>query len=211
MQISLLGATGRIGKRITAEALERGHTITAVSRRPRAELADERITPKQADVRQVDQLEDAIAMHDAVVSAVGPRQGDSPSLVVDAARALAAAAMRTRTKRVVIVGGAGSLSVKPGIELMATPEFPAEWRAIAEAHREALEIWRRVKELDWTYVSPAANIEPGRRTGKYRVGHNDLMLDEQGQSRISMEDFALAIIDEIEHRAHLHERINVAY
>src|SRR6185503_18363318 len=99
-------------------------------------------------------LELAIRRHDAVVSAVGPSRAEAPSIVIDAARSLAGAAMRAEVRRVVVVGGAGSLSVAPGLELMGRPDFPADWREIAMAHREALEIWRRVKDLNWTYVSP---------------------------------------------------------
>jgi putative NADH-flavin reductase len=211
MQISVLGATGRIGRRIVDEALRRKHTVTAVARGPSPENAEGRVTPKKADVTEPSELEAVIQAHDAVVSAVGPAPGTAVSMVVDTTRALAAAAMRTRVKRLVIVGGAGSLAVEPGLELLHTPDFPKEFRDIALAHREALEIWRRVKELDWTYVSPAASIEPGARTGKYRVGHNDLLIDEAGQSRISMEDFAVAVLDEVENNSHVRERINVAY
>ncbi len=211
MQISIIGATGRIGRRIVAEALDRKHTVTAVARNTREIEADERVTLRSADATHPEQLEEVIRDHDAVVCSIGPSRGDSPQLVQDATRALAAAAMRAHVKRVVIVGGAGSLAVKPGVELLSTPEFPQEWRAIALAHREALELWRRVKELDWTYISPAAVIEPGTRTGKYRVGHNDLLVDAQGHSRISMEDFAVAVINEVETGAHVRERITVAY
>ena len=211
MQISILGATGRIGRRIVAEALTRKHTVTAVSRDVGALEANEQVTPKAADATQSEELERVIHAHDAVVCSVGPTRGDPPRMVEDATRALAAAAMRAHVKRVVIVGGAGSLAVKPGVELLSTPEFPEEWREIALAHRQALEIWRRVKELDWTYVSPAALIEPGPRTGDYRVGHNDLLVDSEGKSRISIEDFAVAVLNEVETGAHVHERITVAY
>lgn len=212
MQIALLGATGKIGQQIATEALGRGHTITAVARRSEANPGtDGRVTATRADATKAAQLERVISSHDAVISAVGPSDDESADMIVESTRALAAAAMRAGVKRLVIVGGAGSLSVTPGVELLAMPEFPAEFREVALAHREALEIWRRVKDLDWTYVSPAVVTESGTRTGSYRLGHNELLTDAEYQSRISVEDLAVALVDQVETNAHVHERINVAY
>jgi hypothetical protein len=212
VRIAVLGATGNIGQRIVREALERGHRVTAIARDPSplSEL-DDQLTTAAADATRANELTPLIAEHAAVISSVGPSRDSDPSVLVDVSRAVAAAAMTAGVRRVLVVGGAGSLSVQPGVELLSTPEFPRAWRGVALAHREALELWRRVKELDWTYVSPAAFIEPGTRTGHYRTGHNDLVVDASGQSRISMEDFALAVIDALEHRTHLHERITFAY
>jgi putative NADH-flavin reductase len=212
MKLAVIGATGTIGQRIVKEALTRGHAITGIARNP-SRLAEvgPGIAAVEADATNVEPLEAAIGAHDAVISAVGPNAGSDPSVVLEVSRALAAAAMRAAVRRVVIVGGAGSLSVKPGLELLATPEFPEAWKPVALAHREALELWRRVKELDWTYLSPAAVITPGTRTGRYRVGHDDLLVDAKGESKISTEDFAAAVIDALEHKDHIRERITVAY
>jgi hypothetical protein len=171
----------------------------------------ERVTRAGADATSPEQLELVITGHDAVISAIGPSRGSPPSVVLEGSRSLAAAAMRANVRRVLIVGGAGSLTVKPGLELLATPDFPESWKGIALAHREALELWRRVKELDWTYVSPAAVMEPGTRTGHYRVGHDTLLVDAKGESRISAEDFAAALMDSLENSDHVRERISVAY
>ena len=212
MRIALLGATGNIGRRVLAEALERHHEVTAVARDPSAFASeDPRLIPVAVNATDAAQLEAVLDGQDAVVNAVGPSKGEPVSVVVDVSRALAGAAMRMRVRRVLIVGGAGSLTVEPGLELVATRDFPQQLRPIALAHREALEIWRRVKELDWTYVSPPLSIVAGARTGQYRTGHNDLLVDENGDSRISTEDLAFAIVDELEHHAHVRERVTFAY
>lgn len=212
MQIALLGATGHVGHYIATEAVGRGHGVTALARHPSSEQEqDERVTPRRADATDPFELERVISDHDAIVSAVGPTIDETPAMIVKSARALAAAAMRAHVKRLVIVGDAGSLTVTPGIELLATRGYPEELREVALAHREALEIWRRVKELDWTYVSPPAVLCAGTRTGAYRVGHNEMLTDEHQQSRISVEDLAVAVVDQVETKAHVRERINVAY
>jgi putative NADH-flavin reductase len=211
MYIAILGATGSIGQRLVQEGLARGHRITAMARHTARLAARPALTLRDTDFKVTEELEVALRGHDAVISAVGPAPGEPASLVVTATRALAAACMRAGIARVMVVGGAGSLSVTPGLELLHTEQFPPAWREIALAHREALEIWRKVKELDWTVVSPAARMDPGARTGQYRTGHNDLLVDAEGQSRISTEDFALALIEELERRAHIRERITFAY
>jgi putative NADH-flavin reductase len=212
MKIAILGATGAIGQRIVAEGLARGHRITAVARQQAALLSSAPgLVFQAANFRAPAELEAALVGHDAVVSAVGPSAGEPAATVVEASRALAAACMRVSVSRVIVVGGAGTLSVEPGLELLRAESFPPDWRDIALAHREALQLWRKVKELDWTVVTPPAAIAPGARTGHYRTGHDDLLLDAQGRSQISIEDFAVAILDELEHGAHLHERITFAY
>jgi len=149
-----------------------------------------------------------------VVSAYGPPP-DKPELLLDAVRALIAgvevsAGDVSGAKRLIVVGGAGSLDVAPGVRLVDTPDFPPEWKAIAIAHADALDLLRPSK-LDWTYVSPAAYIHPGERTGKYRVGKDRLLVNEKGQSEISAEDFAIAIADEVENPRHLLERFTAAW
>ncbi|HLZ57791.1 MAG TPA: NAD(P)H-binding protein, partial [Ktedonosporobacter sp.] len=110
----------------------------------------------------------------------------------------------------IVVGGAGSLEVAPGLHLVDTPDFPAAWKPTALAHRDALEVYRKAN-LDWTYVSPAALIAPGERTGTYRTGTDKLLTDEKGESRISAEDYAIAILDEVEHPHFIRRRFTVAY
>jgi putative NADH-flavin reductase len=195
MKIALFGATGKIGSRIAAEAKHRGHRVTAV----------------KTDILDSDGVAEAVRGHDAVVSAVGPRQNAPPTILVDAARSLLDAMRKVRVRRLIICGGAGSLEVKPGLQLVDTPDFPEAWRPIANAHRAALAIYRRVNDLDWTYISPAAFISPGERSGIFRIGGDQLLVDGKGESRISMEDFAVAVLDEIENPRNIRKRITVAY
>jgi putative NADH-flavin reductase len=211
MKLAVLGATGTIGRRVVAEALARGHQVTALARDPSALAEAERLKLVECDVTSTDQLGKALLGHQAIVSAVGPNTRSGPSIVVAATRAVAAACMKADVRRVLVVNGAGSLSVKPGLELLHTPDFPAAWRDVALAHREALGMWRRVKELDWTVISPAALVDLGPRTGSYRTGHDELLVDEHGVSRISADDLAIAIIDELDHGGHFYERISFAY
>ena len=159
----------------------------------------------------------AVRGQDAVISAVGPAHtGDvRPQMLVDAAQSLIAGLQRAGVRRLGVVGGAGSLEVAPGVQLVDTPGFPAAWRPVALAHRDALTVYRATPAaptgLDWTYFSPAALIEPWERTGTYRIGTDQLLTDAKGESRISAEDFAVAVLDELERGAHPRQRITVAY
>jgi putative NADH-flavin reductase len=213
MKIAVIGAAGNIGRRIVREALDRGHQVTAVGRHaPKQDPDDAKLSTAVADVTNPDEVANVVQGHDAIVSAVGPaHDGSQPTFLVDAARALMDGARRGRVKRLVTVGGAGSLFVSPGLQLVDTPTFPAAWKGVANAHRDALGVFRAVVDLDWTYVSPAAFIEPGTRTGKFRIGGDDLLVDASGQSKISMEDFAIAIVDELEQPRAIRRRITVAY
>jgi len=215
MRIALFGAGGIIGRRILDEALRRGHQVTAVVRDPtRFSVPADRVAVVQGDVVDAASVAAAVRGHDAVISAVGPaRTADAlPGMLVDAARALIDGLLRAHVRRLAIVGGAGSLEVAPGLQLMDTPDFPPAWRPVAVAARDALAVYRAAPPgLDWTYVSPAAVIEPGKRTGTYRTGRDQLLTDRLGKSRISAEDFAVALLDEVERPAHVRQRITVAY
>jgi putative NADH-flavin reductase len=215
MKIAVIGATGNIGRRIVREALDRGHQVTAVARHAPKQAPDEKdakLSTAIADATKPDDVAKVVHGHDAIVSAVGPaHDGSQPTFLVDAARALIDGARRGGVKRLVTVGGAGSLYVSPGLQLVDTPTFPAAWKGVASAHRDALAVFRPIADLDWTYVSPAAFIEPGTRTGKFRVGGDDLLVDANGQSKISMEDFAIAVVDELEQPRAVRRRITVAY
>jgi putative NADH-flavin reductase len=211
MKIALIGAAGNIGKRIASEALSRGHEVTAVVRDPK-KIEDRRLMVATADVTDPPSLIKAVAGHDAVISAVGPSHGGLATLPAYAARALVQALPKAGVRRLIVVGGAGSLEVEPGLQLVDAPDFPAAWRPAALSHRDALKIFRDAGgALDWTYVSPAALIEPGPRTGKYRTGGDQLLVDEKGRSRISTEDFAVALLDELENPKNVKRRITVAY
>ncbi|MHB8634786.1 MAG: NAD(P)-dependent oxidoreductase, partial [Thermoplasmatota archaeon] len=149
--------------------------------------------------------------HDAVISAVSPPDGE-PGMLVDAVNALIEGARDAGVGRVIVVGGAGSLEASPGVRLMDTPQFPRDWRPVAEGHAKALDYLRDGGDgVEWTFVSPAAQIEPGRRTGRYRIGTEQLLTDAKGNSRISMEDYAVALVDELERGHYKGRRMTVAY
>lgn len=209
-KIALFGSTGRIGQRILSEALSRGHEVTAIVR-DATRNSDKRpnLSFKPGDVLKPESVAVATVGQDVVVSAYGPGAGD-PKQVVTAAESLIEGVSTHQPMRVIVVGAAGSLEVSPGVEPVDTPDFPSDWKGIALAQREALAVYRK-SAIDWTYVSPAAFIEPGKRTGQYRTGTEQLLTDGEGESRISMEDYAKAILDEIENPRFRRQRFTVAY
>jgi hypothetical protein len=212
MRIAIFGATGTIGRRISEEALRRGHQVTAITRHPvGSHWSDERVAQGRADVTDPAAVASAVQGFDAVISSVSPGSGQ-PRILSDAARSLVEGLKRAAVRRLIVVGGAGSLEVAPGVQLVDTPEFPAAWRGVALAHRDALDVLRAAgtTDLDWTYFSPAALIQPGTRTGRYRTGGDQLLTDPAGNSFISTEDFAVAVLDELERPAHVGHRLTVA-
>jgi putative NADH-flavin reductase len=216
MNIALYGATGAIGQRVLHEALQRGHRVTAVARNV-SKLTEQnpQLTTVAGNVRDAQNIAALVGGHDAVISAVGPPMGgagEEDTLFVEAAHALIAGLKQAGVKRLLVVGGAGSLEVAPGVRIVDTPDFPAAWKSSALGQADALEVYRTEgRDLDWTYFSPAAMITPGERTGKYRLGGEQLVVDEAGQSRISMEDYAVALLDEVENPQHVRRRFTVAY
>jgi hypothetical protein len=211
LRVVVFGASGRIGSRVSQELLRRGHSVTAVMRNPdRLALAHERLRPLRADVTDPLLVATVARGHDAMVSAVSPDRSE-PEALAQAAQSILKAARDTGILRVVVVNGAGSLKVGRR-RLMDTPQFPKEARWIAEAHKMALDVLRKEgKGLDWTAVSPAAIIAPGKRTGRFRLGGDELVTDAQGKSRISMEDYAAALVDELEQEHYVGKRMTVAY
>src|SRR4051812_2749333 len=181
MKITLFGPTGMVGSRIAAELRQRGHDVTGVSRSTGADVTD------PASVAA------AASGADAVISAVSARGGDYT--LVDVARSLTEGVRRAGVRRLLIVGGAGSLEAAPGVRLVDTPDFHDEWKPEALAPPDALDFYRGVDALDWTYVSPAAYIHPGERTGHYRLGADQVLVDDDGNSEITAEDYAIAIAD----------------
>jgi uncharacterized protein len=212
MKVAVFGAAGAIGRAITSELLARGYTVTAVTRTggPVEGLVVHAVTGDAADPASV--ARHAVGQ-DAVVSAVGPHRGaeDEAESLVGAARGLIDGLRLAGVRRLVVVGSAGSLDTAPGTRLLDTPDFPPAWKPTALAHAMALDIFRDVQDLDWTCVSPAAQIEPGDRTGAFRIGGDQLLADEAGYSRISIPDFAIAIADVLERSEAIRHRITVAY
>jgi putative NADH-flavin reductase len=216
MKIVLFGPGGNVGRHIAAEALSRGHEVIGVAREPQhLENVDKRMRLVKGDATDAASVAQVAAGADAIVNSISPRPGShgkpAPSMTV-AARALIAGAKRAGVKRLVIVGGAGSLEVAPGMQLVDTPQFPEAYKPEALAHREALAVYRaEANDLDWVYISPPIMIEPGPRTGKYRTGGDQVLFNDKGESRISFEDYAMALVDELEQRKNMRKRTTVAY
>jgi len=207
MKVVLYGATGNAGSRILKELIARGHDVTAVARNP--EKLPPSVKSKQDDLGNVDVIASVIAGADAVVSAYGPPPDDTDQLVAVTER-LIAAVKKAGTPRLIVVGGAGSLEVEPGVTLIASGHLPAAWLPIATSHEKTLKLLQ-CSDINWTNLSPAAFFEPGERTGQFRLGTNELIASEKGESRISMEDYAIALVDELEHPAHERARFTIGY
>ncbi len=211
MKIALFGATGTVGQRILSEALSRGHQVTAIVRDPSKVAAQPNLAAVKGDVLDAASVAAVVRGSDAVISAFGPGVGaGDPQMLVQAAHALVDGGKQAGVNRLIVVSGAGSLEVAPGLKLIDTPQFPDDWKPLGRAHADALAIYRDC-DLDWTAVSPAAWMEPRERTGHYRSGTEQLIADEQGTSFISAEDLAVAMIDELETPKNIRRRMTVAY
>ncbi|WP_183573178.1 NAD(P)-dependent oxidoreductase [Mucilaginibacter sp. X5P1] len=212
MKIAVFGAGGRIGSRIVTEALNRGHDVTAAVRHPENyTVIHPHLKVAKADLFNSQDVETAAFNQDAVVSAYNPAKGIPPSTITEVAIPLINGLKQAHVKRLIIVGGAGSLEVAPGLQLVDTPDFPPEYKAVSLAHRDALALYKKENGLDWTFLSPSAEIYPGTRTGKFRTGDNQLLTDANGKSHISMEDYAIAIVDELETPMHIKGHFTVGY
>ena len=209
MQIALYGATGNSGSRILTELLSRGHQVIAIARNPTKLSAQPGLTVVKGDVSSAEDIATRIKGADALVSAYGPPADDTDQLLPVTERFIAAV-KEAGVGRFLLVGGAGSLEVAPGVTLIDSGHLPAPWLPIAISHAKALEIMKK-SDINWTNFSPAAFFEPGVRTGKFRLGTDSLIADEQHQSRISMEDYAIALIDELESPKHERARFTIGY
>jgi putative NADH-flavin reductase len=213
MKIALIGATGFVGSAVLKELLSRGHSVVALARDPAKVAAQSGLEARLADVLQPDSVAAAVKGVDAVVSAYNAGW-TNPNLYAEflqGSAAINAGLQQAGVKRLIVVGGAGSLFVAPGVQLVDTPEFPAQWKPGALAAREALNQIRAETALDWSFVSPPAHLEPGERRGSYRLGGDELLADAEGHSRISVADLAMAIVDELEAPKHVQQRFTVAY
>lgn len=215
--VVLIGATGYVGSAILNELVNRGHKVTAVVRDPDKVAVREGVEAVKEDVTNVEGIAKLAKGKDAVISAynpgwANPRQYEETlenyPLIVEAAK-------RAGVERLLIVGGAGTLFVKPGLRLMDTGALPEAWmpgvKSLGEFYLNTL---TKEEDIDWIFLSPAANLgnlQPGTRTGKYRVGKDELLVDEKGDSFISVEDYAMAMVDELETPKHHKERFTVAY
>ena len=207
MKVALIGATGFVGAKLLAEALDRGQDVTAIVTGLSALPSAGTLRGVQADATNADALAQAIAGHDVVISAFNPGRDPDDT----GTQAIIDGVMRSGVERLLVVGGAGTLEIASGERVIDQPSFPAEWKAGALRTAAFLDQLRAETALDWVFVSPAAHLEPGERTGRYRVGGDQLMTDAAGESRISLQDYAVAMLDEAERPAHHRARMSVAY
>ena len=216
MKIALIGATGFVGTPLVAELLQRGHHVTALARNPAKLAAQPNLTAKPLDVNDAGAVAAAVTGHDAVISAFNPGW-DVPDLYAKFMQghdAIVAGVEQSGVRRLLVVGGAGSLFVAPGVQMVDTPEFashvPPNIIPGAKAARDALTALRGNTALDWTFLSPPALLAPGERSGKYRTGGEQLLMAGEAPAGISTADMAVAIADEIETPRHVRARFTVA-
>jgi len=212
MKIALIGASGFVGSAVLTELLQRGHAVTALARHPEKVAARPGLAVVTADALDAAQVAHAVEGQDAVVSAYNPgwQEPAIHDLYLRGTRAIIAGVQRAGGPRLLIVGGAGSLYVAPGVQLVDTPEFPQEWKQGALAAREALRLAAAEPGLNWTFVSPPVFLAPGERSGGYRVGGDEVLMDGAQPAGISVADLAVAIVDELEQAHHVRRRYTVA-
>jgi uncharacterized protein len=203
MKIAIIGATGNVGTRLVNEALHRRHTVTAIARDPSKLTHRAGLSATTGDITKPDALLPLLKGHDAIISALR-FQGTDPQPLIDLVRG-------SGVKRYLVVGGAASLEIAPGQLLIDSPHFPPAYKPEASAAKAFLDTLKNVQDLDWTYMSPSAFFGPGERTGKFRLSDNTLLTAADGKSSISYEDFAVAMLDEIETPRHIRSRFTVGY
>ena len=220
MKVVLLAATGRAGSTILNELISRGHEVTAVARnlgKLPAQLP-ETVTSVRDDLSDADRIAEIVTGADAVVSAYGPQSSDPryttdqdyTDQLVTVTERIIAAVREAGASRLVVVGGAGSLLFSPGVTVLESGFWPQQYVPIATSHVKAFAALR-ASDINWTYFSPPMLIQPGERTGKFRLGGDDLIKDAEGKSRVSFEDYAVALVDELEKPAHQRSRFTVGY
>lgn len=202
-KIAIIGATGRVGSQLLEEALRRGHSVTAIARNTSSLAGRTDLVSKSLDVSDAQAYAQAVAGHDVVIS--------STHFTTVSARTIIDPVKQAAVPRLLVVGGAGSLLVAPGVRLIDTPNFPDLYKTEAAAGAAFLGVLRQEKTLDWTFVSPSALFFDGERTGTFRLGKEDLLIAADGSSSISFADYAIALLDEVERPAHSRQRFTVGY
>lgn len=214
MKILLIGGTGNIGQRILKEALSKGYQVHAIQRNPTGlSIKDDKLTVSKGDIFDEAALNELLKDTDVVVSAISPAGGLTPEQFKKANSVLINTVKKHPSVRAIIVGGAGSTEVSPGLKLMDSPimeKLPAEWKPAIYAHAEVLNLYK-ASNIDWTYFSPANHITAGERTGKYRLGGTNMVFDAKGESNISYEDYAVALVDEIANPKHVRQQFSIGY
>lgn len=214
MKIAIIGASGFVGHAITDEALTRQHDVTAIVRSGNNLTAQPGLTITKGDIHDIDWLATVLRPVDAVISAYNPgwTETDLREKFVTGSKQIIQAVKNVGQTRLLIIGGAGSLNVAPDIELVDTPAFPEEWRQGALGARDIRNLLKADQSLDWSYLSPAAMLEPGQRSGQFRLGGTDLLMNaDNTPARISVQDLAVAAIDELEKLQHIRQQFTAAY
>ncbi|CAN7200605.1 NAD(P)-dependent oxidoreductase [Devosia sp. LjRoot3] len=216
MSIVVFGASGNIGGNIRKEALSRGLRVTAVTNSSPLEAAPN-LTALTADLADTEAVAKIVFGHDAVISAYSPglrkySADEAVELIRRAHESLFEGVKLGGVKRIILVGGVGSLEASPGVDVVDSDFYPANHKAHTLRNREIVRALKRGEyDLDWTYVSPPLEIKAGERTGKFRLGEDQLLRDAEGNSRISEADFAVAILDELEQGRYVRRRFTAAY
>jgi uncharacterized protein len=214
MKIAIIGASGFVGSYILKEALSRRHQVAALVRHPeKIQLEHENLSAIRCDVFSIAKTSQLLSACEAAISAYNPGWGN-PNLYEEymlGSRSILKAIKESTLKRVLFIGGAGSLELKPGVQIVDTPQFPAKWKMGSLASRDFLKILKNEIELEWTFISPALQLRSIKRTGTFQIGSNSPIFDENGNSEISTEDLAVATIDELENPKHVREQITVGY
>ncbi|MFY0254313.1 NAD(P)-dependent oxidoreductase [Chitinophaga sp. 30R24] len=209
MKVAIIGASGFIGAAILKEALDRGHEVTAIVRHPeKITVTHSHLIVEKGDATNEAELTSLLAGSEAVIFSY---KADDSATFLKATHAVINATKKAGNKRLLVVSGAGSLEIVPGIQLLDTPEFPEEWKALASATRDSFNVIKEDNELNWTVLSPAMMIFPGERTGKFRLGKDQIVFDHNKESKISNADYAVALIDELEQPKHIKQRFTLAY
>ncbi|WP_409283657.1 NAD(P)-dependent oxidoreductase [Pseudomonas protegens] len=202
-KIAIIGATGRAGSQLLEEALRRGHSVTAIARNTAKIGQRAGVVTRAVDVADSAALQAAVAGHDVVISAA--------HFSTIPAQAIIDPVKKAGVKRLLVVGGAGSLLLPGGGKVIDSPGFPEEYKAEASAGGVYLDILRKEQDLDWTFLSPSAEFVEAERTGHFRLGQDDLLVSAEGRSWISFADYAIAMLDEVEKPAHSRQRFTVGY
>ena len=202
-KIAIIGATGRAGSQLLEEALRRGHSVTAIARNTAKIGQRAGVLTRDVDVADSAALQAAVAGHDVVISAAHFSTIPADAIIDPVKKA--------GVKRLLVVGGAGSLLLPGGSKVIDSPGFPEEYKAEASAGGVYLDTLRKEQDLDWTFLSPSAEFVEGERTGQFRLGQDDLLVNAQGRSWISFADYAIAMLDEVEKPAHRRQRFTVGY
>jgi putative NADH-flavin reductase len=203
LKIAIIGATGAVGKRITEEALNRGHKVTGIARAINGIAPRSNLTLKVGEISNPEALGGILKGHDLIVSSVKPTDYDHDQLIK--------AVRLSGVKRYLAVGGAGSLEVAPGVTAIDSGTLPDFALPVARAAQNYLNLLRSAEDLDWTVLAPPAEFTAGERTGKFRLGTHELIVDGNGKSAVSFEDYAIALLDEIEAPRHLKDHFSIGY